>query len=507
MKNDIPGFSFSQTVYLRLLRAYPQRHRTAYGAAMAQLFRDQCRDAWRESRNWGLLKLWLRILPDLASTSILERLAALNERKTMNDKLANLFNFRTAPAALFFKVFVPVFILVFGASVITWLLPESYASTARIKVESDAPAARGQAPAYDPYFIQTTFEIIQSELVLKPVIEKLNLNTEWGQKYFRGEKLKTAESLEILKSRLQLAPVKNTKLISITVYSDDKNEAAQIANALADSYRDYRNTSHAEVVTKGLQVLRDDYQAQELQIKKSQAELDELQKKFVIPSRVEDLKTETLKKQKLYQEMNAQLTLLHSLSKNQLRNALPSVVQDPALSDLLGKLGEVEQKHATLSNDYLPTNPVVTRVTALTDELNKQIDDRVAGIMAGLESQAASTKTASDTLSRLIEKSTPTSETKPYRDAKQNLQLLIKSHELLFVRYEAEKLDAQIPKPALVEITDTAEPGRAPVKPNKTLNILAGAVAGIFLATAAGAIFALLSLFLGNRLRKPTAAM
>ena len=48
------------------------------------------------------------------------------------------------------------------------------------------------------------------------------MNTAWGKKYFNGETLKTSETMVMLKQRLQLAPVKNTKLIAITVYSDDK---------------------------------------------------------------------------------------------------------------------------------------------------------------------------------------------------------------------------------------------------------------------------------------------
>ena len=64
MKNNppLPDFSVSQKFYGRLLLAYPRSHRAEYGAAMAQLFRDQCRDAWNESQNWGLMKLWMRVL-------------------------------------------------------------------------------------------------------------------------------------------------------------------------------------------------------------------------------------------------------------------------------------------------------------------------------------------------------------------------------------------------------------------------------------------------------------
>lgn len=139
-------------------------------------------------------------------------------------------------AAIFITVFLIVAII---STAITFILPESYASTARIKVEPDISADINSAP-YDPYFLQTTFEIIQSQLVLNPVIAKLNLNVEWGKKYFNGQTLKSAEALEILKGRTSLAPIRGTKLIAITVYSDDRNEAARIANAIADSYWAYR---------------------------------------------------------------------------------------------------------------------------------------------------------------------------------------------------------------------------------------------------------------------------
>jgi capsular polysaccharide biosynthesis protein len=243
------ALAISQKIYERLLRAYPPAHREEYGPAMAQLFRDQCRDAWSEARGWGMTKLWLRVLPDLVSTSVREQLAALKERKTMNGKLASLTHDRTTPSSIFIRVAVAVFLITtIAATLITFILPESYASTCRIRVENDAlnlPAkANSPSTAYDPYFIQTEFEIIQSQLVLSNVIASVNLNVQWGKKYFRGETLKTTETMEILRGRMALAPVRNTKLIAITVYSDDRNEAAVIANAVADSYRNYRLTKY-----------------------------------------------------------------------------------------------------------------------------------------------------------------------------------------------------------------------------------------------------------------------
>jgi capsular polysaccharide biosynthesis protein len=247
-----PGAGGFAKGYGWLLRAYPPAHRKEYGPAMAQLFRDQGCDAWSESQGWGMVKLWLRVLPDLMKTSIIERLAALSERKSMSDKMTALIQ----PRTVFLKVFVVVFLLVLGYSIaVAFLLPETYASTARIKVENEVeniPPTVG----YDPYFIQTTFEIMQSQLVLSNVIAALNLNVEWGKRYFAGRTLKTTETMDILKQRIQIAPVRNTKLISITVYCDYNEEAARIANAIAESYRDYRVNSRAELASKTIDRLQ-----------------------------------------------------------------------------------------------------------------------------------------------------------------------------------------------------------------------------------------------------------
>src|SRR5690349_8259131 len=110
-------------------------------------------------------------------------------------------------------VILAVFLLVvITATLVTFILPESFASAARIKIERDQSDIQGiNSPGlmsgYDPYFIQTEFELIQSEVILKPVVDRLNLNAEWGKKYNAGNgPLKTEESISLLKSRMDLRP-------------------------------------------------------------------------------------------------------------------------------------------------------------------------------------------------------------------------------------------------------------------------------------------------------------
>ena len=117
--------------------------------------------------------------------------------------------------------------------------PNEYRAVARIRVHREVKVA-SSAGEHDPYFIQTEFEVIQSDLVLGKVIEKLDLASEWGKKRVAGNKLKPDETIGLLKRKLDLQIVPRTELIEIRVSSDDPAEAAKIANTIAKTFRDFR---------------------------------------------------------------------------------------------------------------------------------------------------------------------------------------------------------------------------------------------------------------------------
>ena len=157
------------------------------------------------------------------------------------------------------------------------MLPESYSSTTRIKIErdqSDIPGMTGRRPeGYDPYYIQTQFELIQSEVILGKVIEDLDLNTVWGKKYANGERLKTSESVALLKGRLVLRPVRNTSLMEIRVFSEQAQEAAQIANAVAEAYHEYRLKERANKISASIRVLEEAYEENNEKIRRIRGEM------------------------------------------------------------------------------------------------------------------------------------------------------------------------------------------------------------------------------------------
>jgi capsular exopolysaccharide synthesis family protein len=393
------------------------------------------------------------------------------------------------------------------ATVVTFILPESYSSTARIKVERDVlnipgmgNTATADSTGFDPYFIQTTFEIMQSEIVLSNVIAKLDLNEKWGKKFNNGETFKTTDTMAILKDIMSLTPVRNTKLIAITVYSDDAKEAAEIANSVAESYREYRLETQQQLALTGLAALQDQYDQEEQEISMVQSNVDELRKNLAIvdyassttynPSMSEEqmrqLNQQRIEYERDYTESQSQLNDLKAYNTKQLRDVLPSVFPDQNLQSLLDKLHESEQNFAVLTNDYSLTNVVVLRVQSEIDTLNKQVDDRVVGLMAGISSKVDSQKAALSDITKEVNDAknrdlADSAKNQPYYDAKRNLDQLTEQHRLLYLKMDAEKVDAYIPKDSMVQVVDPAVPGRLPVKPNKPLNIGLGLIFGLIM--------------------------
>ncbi len=392
------------------------------------------------------------------------------------------------------------------ATAVTFILPESYASTTRIKVEAegaDIPGMTTQSTAmggFDPYFIQTTFEIMQSQLVLSNVITKLNLNEVWGKKFLNGETLKSTETLQILKGRMSLSPVRNTKLINITVYSDDRIEAAVQANAIAEAYKDYRLQSRRQLTDGGLAKMQEQFDKEEEKIKQVQANVEKLRRDLGISDfanatgptptlnydAVQSLHRQEIEGQKAYVELRVQLEKLKEMEPSKLRNVLPSVVNDGALGGLLDQLKESQQKYDTLKVDFSPDHPSVVRVQTLMSTVERQINDRVAGIMAGMESQVISKKAALDSLTKQLEDAKKIDQedalkNQPYYNEKMRLEQMRDMNRLVYTKIQAQKIDREIPTTSAVQITDLAEPGKSPVRPNKTVNITLGLIFGLIM--------------------------
>jgi len=406
-------------------------------------------------------------------------------------------------------VILAVFLLVvITATLVTFILPESFSSTTRIKIERDQSdiagiVERGGLGGYDPYFIQTEFELIQSELILGKVVEDLDLNREWGKKYAGGDRLKTPETIQILKSHLDLRPVRNTSLIEIRVFSEKPDEAAKIANTIADVYKKHRQEERKELSQGGIKALEERFQAQEEKVRAAQTNVDRLRKELNISDvaaagdgpaplmtadtlrKLEGMRIETKTGYAMQQTL---LNRLKDLKKELAPEALAQVIStaspDGLLSTLLEQLVMAEQRVVVVQKEYGPEHAEVLKCKASADDLRAKISKRVDAILDGLEARVTALKTSLEDLELEVGKATSNdiataTQSRPYFQAKRTLEELQRFRTLLDMKIASEQIDVALPKTTMVRIVDTAKPGLRPVRPNKPLNIALGIIIGL----------------------------
>ncbi len=403
-------------------------------------------------------------------------------------------------------VILAVFLLVvITATLVTFILPEKYSSTARIEVERDqtdiqalmqSPMAMG---AYDPYFIQTEFEVIQSELILGRVVDDLNLQDVWGKTYGNGEKLSRQDAISVLKRKMALHPVRNTILIEIQVFSEKPAEAAEIANAIAKAYQEHRTSTRANLSKSGITSLLQQREAKETEIATQQAKVDKLRQDLKIPDSTASeyssgplLTQESLKhinalrleSEAEFVRQNTLLSHLKELSKEKLAQTLCTVVQENLLGNLLEQKTMADQRLIFIEKDLGTNHPDVIKALASKADLEEKISSRVEGDMLGLETKVASLGASLTNLTEEVTKATQedidkANTSQPYFDAKRRLEELIKFRAILDSKIAVEQVDKELPKSIMVTIIDKAQVSATPVQPNKPLNIALGIIIGL----------------------------
>jgi len=111
-------------------------------------------------------------------------------------------------------------------TVVTFLLPETFASSAKLLYATNRPAR-----------FETAVGKIISRSSLNQVVANLNLTAEWGRKYKQPGQLSPAQCYGMLNKMIQISMPRNSSVIEIKVFSDNRDEAAAIANEVAKVYR------------------------------------------------------------------------------------------------------------------------------------------------------------------------------------------------------------------------------------------------------------------------------
>ena len=152
---------------------------------------------------------------------------------------------------------------------------------------------------------------------------------------------------------------RDTKTIKINYSSEDPNEAATIANAIAKAYSDYRLVRWQQMTQTGIRTLEELYKEEENQIRVNQRSVDLLREKFKIDKEDEA-------------ESNLVLGFAKTITPTELEQLRKKFNEQRPFWDEKRKLRSLEEFHKALATKIeaeksffqIPKNPVVEFVDA-----------------------------------------------------------------------------------------------------------------------------------------------
>jgi polysaccharide biosynthesis transport protein len=405
---------------------------------------------------------------------------------------------------------------VLATLIVSLRLTPVYESTVTVDVDRQMPTGvLGQEAAQNTtndadQFLATQVKIIQSDSVLRPVVDKFHLRDV--EKDALEEAVdKSATSLEapVILKNLKVTRPPNTYLLLISYRSQNRQLAADVANEIALSYLQhiykirYKATEGlSDFMERQLEELKAQMERSSLALVNFERELNVInpeEKTNIISARLLQLNEEYTKAQADRVKKEA---AFNSVKDGTLAAAQVST-QGEALTKLTENLNDAQEKFAEVKNHYGLNHPEYKKAETKVTELESQIEQTSQSIGQRIEIEyhesvnreamlASAVKDTKAEFDRLNARSFE------YQTLKREAESDKGLYEELVRKIKEAGINASFQNSS-IRVADAARPGLKPVFPKTWLNVL---LAFLF-ATFFGVGAAVLSDVLDNTIRDP----
>jgi len=377
-----------------------------------------------------------------------------------------------------------------------------YESTATIDVDIQAPSdvvgqdsSRQTSYRNPDQFLATQIKLIQSDAVLRPVAEEYHLLPGFGEnKSLSPEQAQKSAESPVGLGALKVTRPPNTYLLLISYRSADRQLAADVANAVANSYMartyDIRIRSSASLssfMDKQLDGLK-------AKMEQSAMALAQFEKNLDVVNPEE--KTNILSARLL--QLNTEYTNAHAdrVTKQAAWNAIKAGTVEAAevssqglsLARLNDALNEAHQRFAQVKVTYGTGHPEYRKAASELAEVQKEFDETRRSIMARIgveyrESLNREQMLAKDLADTKAEWDQLNSRSFEYQQLKQEADADKSLYDELIKKIREADINAGF-RNDNIRIADLARPGLSPVFPNIAVNLALAFIFSSLLAVA-----------------------
>lgn len=405
---------------------------------------------------------------------------------------------------------VALFVVITGI-IITYSMPKVYRASCVIQVKEERPDLEvfsRQINRYNPLFLRTQFEIIQSRKVLEEAIRRTGLREKLAAAYNYASERPEKQielTLKLLSRSMRVQQYRDTELIEIQIHLSEPRDvapqmAAEVANEIADVFERQNQSRSQKMIGRALEALEVTHRdhkkkvvAQEDVVKKirEQYKIDDvtpyegrgytLGKQILV--RMADLRVRALMD---LAEKKARYDIIGELTSDQLSDAAWELTQNPALRDLRSQKRTLEVEMRGLRESLGEKHPRLTSAVAASQELDTKILDALNGLKIAVKADYDAVKAKYDALNLELEKAREKERLaagvglRAYKDATETLQHMRTILNALDVKQVEERIEREIPRSTVVKIDEAKPPDvEDPVSPNMPLNVILSILIGV----------------------------
>jgi len=399
--------------------------------------------------------------------------------------------------------------------VVSSRLTPIYEATATIDIDRQAPAGiigqdSSRMPSADAdQFLATQLKTIQSDSVLRPVVQRFKLQAPESGTPASKLPLSRVQNAPIKLDSLKVARAVNTYLLLISYRSPNSELAADVANAVVQSYilhtYNIRFTAAAGLSTfmeKQMEELRakmEHSSAALIQFEKDLSVINPEEKTSILSSRLLQLNTEFTTAQA---DRVRKQAAFDSVKTGSLEAAQAST-QGEQLRRLADRLDESREKFAVVKTQYGAGHPEYKKALSQVAELEHQFESLKANITqrVNLEFQEAANREImlKDAVAEIkIEFDRINSRSFEYKALKQEADADKGLYTELVRKIKEAGINSSFQNGS-IRLSDAARPPLRPVFPDLRMNIILALLFSVLIAVGA----AVLADVLDNTVRDP----
>jgi len=400
--------------------------------------------------------------------------------------------------------------------VVSLRLTPIYESTVTIDIDRRMPnAAIGEESTQSvnndaDQFLATQVKLIQSDSVLRPVVDKYKLReVEPDALEEAVDNSDTSREAPIELKPLRVTRPPNTYILQISYRSKHRQLAADVANAIAQSYlahsyeiRYKATASLSEFMERQLEELKAKMEKSSAALAQFERELNLInpeEKTSILTARLLELNSEYTKAQA---DRVSKEAAYNSVQNGSLAAAQASN-QGEALKKLTEDLGEAQQKFAEAKTTYGANHPEYKKLQSRVTELETQLDAARKNVGRRAEVEYFQAVDRESQLDNAVKETKAeydglNARSFEYQTLKGGAEGDKKLYEELVRRIREAGINASFQNSS-IRVADLARPGLRPVFPKMWLNVLLAFLFATFFSVGA----AVLNDVLDNTVRDP----